>query len=81
MDTRVKINLIHPGRVEQLGITYQERKEPITLRTFDGTNPVYGGGKAHLETTKQTVRIKDRLFNMKFTIIKLSKEGIILGIL
>ena len=31
MDTGAKINLIHPGKVEQLGITYQERKEPITL--------------------------------------------------
>ena len=80
MDIGVKINLIHPGKVEQLGITYQERKEPIILRTFDETNPSYGGGKAHLETIKQTVRIKDRLFNIKFTIIKLSKEGIILGI-
>ena len=80
INTGVKINLIYLGKVKQLRITYQKRKEPIILRTFDGTNPAYRGGKAHLEIIKQTVRIEDRLFNIKFTITKLSKEGIILGI-
>ena len=80
IDTRVKLNLIYPGEVERLKILYQKRKEPIILRTFNRTNLIYGGGKVHLETQKQTVRIKDRLFNIKFIITKLSKEGIILGI-
>ena len=79
VDIGVKLNLIHLGEVERLKIPYQERKEPIILQIFDGTNPAYGGGKAHLETQKQTVRIEDRLFNIKFIITKLSKEGIILG--
>ena len=81
IDIGVKINLIHLGEVERLKIPYQERKEPIILRTFDRSNPTYGGGKAHLETQKQTIRIKDRLFNIKFIITKLSKAGIILEIL
>ena len=79
IDIGIKLNLIYLREVERLKIPYQKRKEPIILRTFDGTNLTYGGGKAYLETQKQTIRIKDRLFNMKFTITKLSKEGIILG--
>ena len=81
VNIRVKLNLIYLGEVERLKIPYQKRKEPIILRTFDRTNLTYRGGKAHLETQKQTIRIKDRFFNIKFTITKLSKEGIILGIL
>ena len=46
----------------------------------DGTSLVYGDRKAYLETKKVTVKVKGRLFNIKFNITKLSKEGIILGI-
>ena len=44
------------------------------------TNPVYGDRKAYLKTKKIIVKIKGQLFNIKFNITKLSKEGIILGI-
>ena len=81
VDIGVKLNLIHLGEVERLKIPYQKRKEPIILRTFDKTNLTYGRGKAYLKTQKQIIRIEDRFFNIKFTITKLSKEGIILGIL
>ena len=47
----------------------------------DRTNLVYGDGKVYLKTKKVTVKIEGRLFNMKFNITKLSKEGIILGML
>ena len=47
----------------------------------DRTNPIYRGGIVHLKTEKDIVEIKGRLFNIKFNIIKLIKEGIILGIL
>ena len=46
----------------------------------DRTNLVYRDKKAHLETKKVTVKIKGRLFNIKFNITKLFKKGIILGI-
>ena len=81
IDIRVKLNIIHLGEVERLKIPYQKRKEPIILRTFDRTNLTYGGGKTYLETQKQIIRIEDRFFNIKFIITKLSKEGIILGML
>ena len=45
----------------------------------DRTSLVYGDRKAYLETKKIIVKIKGRLFNIKFNITKLSKEGIILG--
>ena len=45
----------------------------------DRTNPAYGDRKAYLKTKKATVKIKGQLFNMRFNITKLSKEGIILG--
>ena len=80
IDIGVKLNLIHLREVERLKIPYRKKEEPIILRTFNRTNPAYKEGKAHLETQKQIVRIKDRLFNIKFTITKLSKEGIILRI-
>ena len=79
MDTGAKISLIYPKTVKQLRIPYQDKKEPIELRMADRTNPTYGGGIAYLETQKATVKIEGRLFNMKFNITKLSKEGIILG--
>ena len=47
----------------------------------DGTKPAYRDRKVYLKTQKATVKIKGRLFSMKFNIIRLSKEGIILGIL
>ena len=47
----------------------------------DGTNLIYGDGKVYLETKKVIVKIKGRFFNIKFNIIKLSKEGIILRML
>ena len=45
----------------------------------DRTNPTYGEGMVYLETQKIIVKIEGRFFNMKFNIIRLSKEGIILG--
>ena len=52
VDIRVKLNLIHLGEVERLKIPYQERKEPIILRIFNGTNLTYRRGKAYLKTQK-----------------------------
>ena len=47
----------------------------------DRINLVYKDRIVYLETQKAIVKIKERLFNIKFNITKLSKEGIILGIL
>ena len=47
----------------------------------DGIKPIYRGGIVYLKTQKIIIKIKGRLFNIKFNITKLSKEGIILGIL
>ena len=66
--------------VKQLGILYQKKENPIKLRMADGIRPIYGGGITHLKTQKAIMKIKGRLFNIKFNITKLSKEGIILGI-
>ena len=81
VNIRVKLNLIYLREVERLKIPYQEREEPIILRTFDKTNPTYREGKAYLETRKQIIRVKNRFFNIKFIITRLSKKGIILEIL
>jgi len=67
--------------VKQLRIPYQKKENPIKLRIADRIRPIYGGGITHLKTRKAIVKIKGRLFNIKFNITKLSKEGIILGIL
>ena len=45
----------------------------------DGTKLVYRDRIAYLETKKAIVKIAGRLFDIKFNITKLSKEGIILG--
>ena len=47
----------------------------------DRINPIYREGIVYLEIKKDIVEIKGRLFNMKFNITKLFKEGIILEIL
>ena len=47
----------------------------------DRIRPIYGGGIIYFKTQKVIIEIKGRLFNIKFNITKLSKEGIILGIL
>ena len=67
--------------VKQLGILYKEKKNPIKLRMADGIRPIYRGGIIYLKTQKVIVKIKGLLFNIKFNITKLTKEGIILGIL
>ena len=41
----------------------------------------YRGGRAYLKIKKVIVKIKGRLFSIRFNIIKLSNKGIILKIL
>jgi len=81
MDIGAKISLIYPEVVKQLKILYQKKENPIKLRIADRIRPVYRGGIIYLKTQKTIIKIKGRLFNIKFNITKLSKEGIILGIL
>ena len=47
----------------------------------DRIRPIYRGGIIYLKTQKVIVKIKGWFFNIKFNITKLSKEGIIFGIL
>ena len=45
----------------------------------DGAKLIYGDRIVYLETEKVVIGIKGHLFNIRFNITKLLKEGIILG--
>ena len=79
VDTGAKISLIYLRIVRRLRILYQEKEKPIEIRIADGTSLIYGDRIVYLEIEKAVVGIEGYLFNIRFNITKLLKEGIILG--